>query len=116
MSAQVSYWFTDTQDKIGKWAKHNFPDSDRVCTVGAVTEEAAEMLRAARKQSQKIRGTYEEWDKELQKEAGDTLIALFQAAEHCGFDLLDAFCIRWYEVSRRDFQQDAVGHGLPKEE
>ena len=102
------------QMNVGAWARHNFPDDDRVCAVGSVTEEVGELLRAARKQKQQIRGTHEEWDAELRKEAGDVLIALFQAADNCGFDLYEAYRLRWNEVALRDFRADPKGHGLPE--
>lgn len=106
---------TEFQKEIGQWVDHNFGTEDRVVGVTAVVEEAGELTRAVRKQAQKIRGTYQEWDDEIRKEAGDVFIALCQAAHTCGFDLYEEIVKRWNDVSKRDFVKDSIGHGLPEE-
>jgi NTP pyrophosphatase (non-canonical NTP hydrolase) len=103
----------ELQREVAEWARHNFPNMERVLGVSAVAEEAGELLRAVRKQAQRIRGTRLQWDEEIMKEAGDVFIALCQAADTCEFDLDAAIRNRWAVVRQRDFVADPKGHGLP---
>lgn len=114
-SAQVDYWFDETQLAIGKWSRHNFPSSDIVMSTLGIAEEVGELCRAVLKRAQAVRGTRAEWTIEMRKEMGDVLIKLFQIADLEDVDLLDIFRRRWSEVQQRDFQKDQIGHGLPKE-
>lgn len=104
------------QAQVGRWAEHNFSHNNTIeaCGLG-LGEEAGEALRAILKRSQKIRGTYEEWTRELQKELADVFIKLCHAAELEGIDLEDVILTRWIEVKNRDFQANPTGHGLPEE-
>lgn len=115
MSAQIDRWFQEMQDEIGKWARHNFPGTDRVLALSAPATACYFRLQAVRKQKQMIRGSFEEWDEEIRKEIGDILITLFMSADHIGSDLLSIFRDRWQDVRRRDFQGNPIGHGLPEE-
>lgn len=112
----VRDWFEVEQENVAAWAARNFPDDDTLTIVSAAAEEANEILRAARKQRQQIRGTREEWDAEIRKETADTFITLLQIAGRLNFDLLEEYQTRWAEVRQRDFRADPVGHGLPKED
>lgn len=109
MSADINVALYQHEAKL--WAQHNFPNWDRRDAALGVAEEAGEVARAVLKQSTGIRGTYEEWDAEIQKECGDTFLSLCQLANLCGFDLAQAIIDRWRVVSQRDWVADPAGHG-----
>jgi len=100
------------QHVIATWVLHNFGNDNEFATVGGLVEEVGEVMRAAVKRSQGIRGTREEWDAELRKEAADVFIKLCDVAQFYKFDLASAIEDRWSEVSRRDWLANPQGHGI----
>lgn len=104
---------SDYQEEITEWVIRNFGNDSILATVGGVCEEAGELMRAAIKKDQGIRGTDEEWFQELRKEAADVYIKLNDVAQFYGFSLEDAISERWSEIRLRDWTKDKVGHGLP---
>lgn len=100
------------QAEVKVWVLHNFGNGNELATFGGMIEEAAEVVRAAVKRSQGIRGTREEWSKEIRKESADTFIKLCDIAQAEGFDLADAIRERWDEVGKRDWKADTVQHGI----
>lgn len=102
-----------TNDEIHEWAEKNFPNETRVSITLGIAEEVGELCRAVLKQYQGIRGTHEEWNKEVRKELGDVYIKLVHLASHCNWDLTDIILDRWDEVKRRDWIKDKIGHGIP---
>lgn len=100
------------QAEVNAWVEHNFGHDNELATVGGLGEEVGEVLRAAVKRSQGIRGTREEWDAELRKECADVLIKLCDVAAFYGFELADAVTERWSVVSARDWKANPQGHGI----
>lgn len=100
------------QADVSAWVEHNFGHDNELATVGGLGEEVGEVLRAAVKRSQNIRGTRAEWDAELRKECADVLIKLCDVASFYGFDLADAVAARWAKVRQRDWKADPQGHGI----
>lgn len=100
------------QDEVNVWVKHNFGHGNELATVGGLAEEVGEVMRAAVKRSQGIRGTRAEWDAELRKECADVLIKLCDVASFYGFDLAAAVAERWTVVSARDWKVNPQGHGI----
>jgi NTP pyrophosphatase (non-canonical NTP hydrolase) len=100
------------QGEVNAWVEHNFGHDNELATVGGLAEEVGEVMRAAVKRSQGIRGTREEWDAELRKESADVFIKLCDVASFYGFDLADAVVERWTKVSARDWRANPQGHGI----
>lgn len=105
----------DLQCDVAQWAARNFPADNKVTVVLGLAEETGEMCRAALKHDQGIRGTRQEWEQELRKEAGDVMIKLLHVAHVWGFSLDQAVLERWDVISQRDFVTNPRGHGLPDE-
>jgi NTP pyrophosphatase (non-canonical NTP hydrolase) len=99
---------------IGAWSDYNFGDVPDTGVIGLV-EEVGEMCRAYVKRAQGIRGTREEWDAELRKEAADVFIKLAQICHDEKFYLSEAVAERWAIVRQRDWRADRQGHGIPAE-
>lgn len=96
-----------TANEVGAWLRHNFgPDRSVRDQVLVVAEEVGELCRAIVKREQGIRGTREEWDAAVRKEAADIGIALLAVAHTEGFDLPTEMADVWAEVSRRDWAAD----------
>lgn len=100
------------QAQVNTWVEHNFGHDNEMATVVGLVEEVGELSRAVVKRSQGIRGTREEWDAEMRKEAADVLIKLCDVASFYGFDLADAVAERWTVVSARDWKANPQGHGI----
>lgn len=105
----------ELQDQVNTWVEHNFGHDNELATVGGLAEEVGEVMRAAVKRSQGIRGTREEWDAELRKECADVLIKLCDVASFYGFDLAAATAARWGKVRQRDWKANPTGHGIEGE-
>jgi NTP pyrophosphatase (non-canonical NTP hydrolase) len=103
------------QDDVDAWVERNFGHDNELATVGGLVEETGEVMRAVVKRSQGIRGTTEEWDAELRKEAADVFIKLCDVASFYGFDLANAINERWDVVKQRDWKADPTGHGIEGE-
>lgn len=111
MSRQVSM-----QEKVAEWEKrNNFGGQPPEWAALGLCEEAGELARASLKRAQGIRGTSEEWLRELRKEAGDVGLRLYHVAVVYGFDLEQAIRDRYNEISTRDFVANPLGHGLPEQ-
>jgi NTP pyrophosphatase (non-canonical NTP hydrolase) len=102
----------DLQAQVTTWVEHNFGHNNELATVGGLAEEVGEVMRAAVKRSQGIRGTRAEWDAELEKECADVFIKLCDVAGFYGFDLADAITARWQVVGARDWHANPQGHGI----
>lgn len=100
------------QDEVKAWVLHNFGNDNELATVGGLIEEAGEVMQAAVKRSQGIRGTRAEWDAKLRKETADVFIKLCDVAQFNGFDLADAIAERWADVKQRDWKANPQGHGI----
>lgn len=100
------------QNEVTAWVLHNFGNDNELATVGGLIEEAGEVMQAAVKRSQGIRGTREEWDAKLRKESADVFIKLCDVAQFNGFDLADAIAERWAVVKLRDWKANPQGHGI----
>lgn len=105
-----------TQREVSEWVLHNFGNDNPLATFGGMVEEAGEVIRAAVKRSQGIRGTRSEWDAKVRQECADVFIKLCDIAQYEGFDLELAIRERWEEVRQRDWRADPVGHGMPEDE
>lgn len=102
----------DLQADVTEWVLRNFGNSNELATVGGLIEEAGEVMRAAVKRSQGIRGTRAEWDAALRKESADVFVKLCDVAQFYGFDLSDAIAERWAQVRQRDWKANPRGHGI----
>lgn len=100
------------QGVVNAWVEHNFGHGNELAAVGGLAEEVGEVMRAAVKRSQGIRGTREGWDAELRKECADVFIKLCDVAGFYGFDLDQAIKDRWKVVGARDWKADPQGHGI----
>lgn len=101
-----------TQDEVAEWVARNFGNENELATFGGMVEEAGEVLRAAVKRSQGIRGTRAEWDAEVRKEVADVFVKLCDIAQYEGFSLAEAIAERWADVRQRDWVNDKQGHGI----
>jgi NTP pyrophosphatase (non-canonical NTP hydrolase) len=81
---------TKLQNEIHTWHVRNYPTDLVHQALLGVGEELGELERAELKQHGGIRGTFEEWEKEKQKEAGDVLIGLLNVSSFVGIDMNDA--------------------------
>ena len=68
------------QNEIHAWHRRNYPNDDHYSALMGIQEEIGELNRAELKQEGGIRGTYEEWEMEKQKEVGDVLIGILNFA------------------------------------
>lgn len=75
------------QDQIHLWHLQNYPKDDAVSALLGIEEEIGELNRAVLKQEGGIRGTFDEWEVEQHKEAGDVLIGIINFAGFCGINL-----------------------------
>lgn len=104
-------------ESIQRWQHRNFEHTTTELSVfGGLVEETGEVMRAAVKRSQGIRGTSDEWAAEIRKEVGDTFIKLCDVARYEGFDLVDVILERWNDISQRDWTKDKKGHGIEPDE
>jgi hypothetical protein len=68
------------RDEIHAWHLRNYPKDDLYSALLGVQEEYGELCRAQLKQDGGIRGTWDEWQTEKFKEAGDVMIGLLNVA------------------------------------
>ncbi len=76
---------------IHLWHIQNYPKDDLTSAMLGLGEEIGELMRAELKQSGGIRGTWDEWQTEKKKEAGDVMIALINCCGYSGINLGDVF-------------------------
>lgn len=85
------------QTEIVRWVADNFnrgeSHADKV--IGLV-EEVGELCRAVLKRKQGVRGSYEQWTDEIEKELGDIFIK--------GCDVVDALGFTWSIIARKRWQ------------
>jgi NTP pyrophosphatase (non-canonical NTP hydrolase) len=74
------------QTEIHAWHLRNYPTDTVHQAILGMGEEIGELDRADVKQHGGIRGTWDEWQAEKKKEAGDVLIGLLN---FCGFVNVD---------------------------
>ena len=72
------------RDEIHQWHLRNYPKDDLDSALLGVYEEYGELCRTQLKQDGGIRGTWEEWQLEKFKEAGDVMIGLLNVAGFLG--------------------------------
>ena len=77
------------QKDIVAWHRRNYPKDDQWCALLGIEEEIGELNRAELKQLGGIRGTWEEWQTEKHKEAGDVLIGILNFAGFRGVNISD---------------------------
>lgn len=102
------------QQDFTAWVRHNFPDETRPLAALAVAEESGELCRAILKQAQGIRGTREEWEREIATEIADVFMAVTWVAILSGLDMETLLAERWKEIGSRDWVANPNGHGLPQ--
>ena len=105
MTSDINYY----QNLMGEWWTRNFGDNPNEATGNsllAIGEELGELNRAHLKQIQNIRGTAEEWEREISKEIGDVFVTLAVYAYRRNIDLEKAIRERWDVVGKRDWQKD----------
>lgn len=95
------------------WEHVNFPDShgNVFHSLAGVTEELGELAHALLKDSQNIRGTAEEHDREGRDAVGDLLIYMAGLCNKKGWNMQRCVETAWAEVANRDWvknKQDGV--------
>lgn len=116
MTAQRSEMhISEFQEQVSAWADHNYGPRDIVKSTLGIAEEVGELCRAVLKRVQGVRGTHEEWSKEIEKELGDVFIKLCEIAGVEGLSLYSVAIERWQDIKQRDFVADPIGHGLPQD-
>lgn len=98
-------------EEVLEWTEHNFEPNYDACVWGTI-EEFGELMRCLTKIRQGIRGSRQEWEEELGKEAGDVIIKLVQVMDFHGMSLSDCLEERWETVSKRDWKANPIGHGI----
>ena len=78
------------QNDIVAWHRRNYPKDDQFSALLGVQEEIGELNRAELKQEGGIRGTWDEWQIEKHKEAGDVLIGILNFCGFRGIKISDA--------------------------
>jgi NTP pyrophosphatase (non-canonical NTP hydrolase) len=126
----------ELQAEIAEWITRNFGNDSPLATAGGLGEEGSEaleaamglaelaglqvtigrVLRGAVKHSQGIRGTREDWVREIRKECADVFIKLTDVAQFYGFELEDAVTERWALVQQRVNGERAAAEQQPQRE
>src|ERR1035437_3462457 len=75
------------QNEIVAWHRRNYPTGTAIRDLISVEEELGELNRAELKQAGEIRGTWEHWQEEKKKEAGDVLIGIINFCGHCNINI-----------------------------
>lgn len=104
------------QESVHSWHRYNYPQDDMRDALLAVGEELGELNRAQVKQASGIRGSFEHWQKEKEKEIGDTLIATINYAAWNDIDWISALMHRWLVIKQRDFIKNPQTGGREAEE
>jgi len=107
--------YNELQTKIRQWHRENHPKDDESISLIAIGEELGEVMRAHVKQAGGIRGTWEYWQAEKEKEAGDVMIGLFNYLAQCNIDADAAFRSRWMTISQRDYKNNPFDGGRKHE-
>lgn len=105
----------ELQYKISRWDAQNHPKDTVADTLLGVGEELGEVMRAQVKQSGGIRGTHDEWQKEIIKEIGDVMIGLMTYANKKGISVEAALLDRWNTISQRDYVKHPFDGGREAE-
>jgi NTP pyrophosphatase (non-canonical NTP hydrolase) len=90
------------QERVGIWLDANLPDTSVPLQALALCEEAGEAARAIVKMELGIRGTREQWMKELEDEVGGVFAALLCLCHKTGIDLQDAVEVQWAKTLATD--------------
>jgi NTP pyrophosphatase (non-canonical NTP hydrolase) len=94
----------DLQAEVAKWReKQPWAGGSLVESTLGLAEEAGEVCRAVLKQEQAIRGSWADWQEEIEKELGDVIIKACDVASTAGIDLTGAVIERWAGVRKRNF-------------
>lgn len=104
---------TQLANELHAWHVRNYPNETDAQALLAVGEEFGELERAELKQAGGIRGTWDEWQVEKQKEIGDVLIGLIEFAVRTGTvkdiqDALDSHEVLW--PLRLDREEGSVAY------
>lgn len=90
------------QKRMGEWLDSNLPTTTVPIQGLALCEEAGEAARAVVKMELGIRGTREQWMKELEDEVGGVFAALLCLCHKAGIDLQDAVEVQWQKTLATD--------------
>ena len=99
-------------ERVGKWAVSTFgnlPNYGPTLAAAGLAEEVGEVCRCVVKEQQGIRGTSDEWRRELRKELGDVFVRLAELSRLYHLDLVDAIIERANYVMARDLNHDPIG-------
>lgn len=112
------------QTEIADWAYRNFgtTQTDMHSMVGWIEEvfelqsamnrwyeTFGKLARAINKREQDVRGTQEQWLKEIRKELGDVYIKGCDVVDRMGYTWAELAADRWAVVGQRDYTQDRAG-------
>jgi NTP pyrophosphatase (non-canonical NTP hydrolase) len=97
------------QQELHEWRQRNFPDtSGPAHQVLGVAEETGELAHAILKQSQGIRGSFEQHDSEMKDAVGDVTIYLMGLCSAKGWDFEVILEDTARYVLKRDWLGDPV--------
>lgn len=99
----------DLQNGVAQWTAKNFPEGKNLWPVMGVAEEAGELIHAALKMDQGIRGTREEHLADMRDALGDITIYMADVCNKYGFRLSDCIEAAWEEVEKRNWADDPEG-------
>jgi NTP pyrophosphatase (non-canonical NTP hydrolase) len=99
--------FNELQKTLHEWRQYNFPDTYTLWhQFMGVTEELGEMAHAILKQSQGIRGSYEEHEEDLRDAVGDLTIYLMGLCSVKGWSFEEVVMKTADTVLRRDWVEN----------
>jgi NTP pyrophosphatase (non-canonical NTP hydrolase) len=90
------------QERVGVWLDASLPNTSIPIEALALCEEAGEAARAVVKMELGIRGTREQWMKELEDEVGGVFAALLCLCHKAGIDLQAAVEVQWAKTLATD--------------
>lgn len=88
--------------RCATWVRLRFPDDTLELRGLILAEETGEVVRCIAKMQTGMRGSREEWMRELYVEVGDVFLALQALCNHAGIDLDAAVADRWRQVEHVD--------------
>ena len=98
----------DYQERVGTWLDENLPATNILIQALALCEETGEAARAVVKMELGIRGTREQWMKELEDEVGGAFAALLCLCHKAGIDLQAAVEVQWQKTLATDLSVERM--------
>jgi NTP pyrophosphatase (non-canonical NTP hydrolase) len=108
--------FKQLQEENKEWVKRNFdakrPDREMAWKpIFGVVEEVGELAHSILKQSQGIRGSYEEHEAKAKDAVGDITVFLADVCSAMGWDYQEIIETTWNEVKARNWKKSQADGG-----